>query len=92
MRSGAQFSKKYFFMPKKQGLIFHGKLWNSSISLKLGEIHQISPNSMEFGEFHGISPFLVNYRTFGAPPQNAFKTNGKSMISGAISREITKFW
>ena len=52
--------KKCIFMPLRQGLIFHGDLWNSSISLKLGEIHQISPNSMEFGEFHGISQFLVN--------------------------------
>ena len=25
--------------------------------VKLGEIHQISPNFMKFGEFHGISPF-----------------------------------
>ena len=67
-----KFSKKYFFMPKKQGLIFHGKWWNSSISLKLGEIHQILPNSMEFGEFHGISPFgeLTHFRR---PPSECFK-------------------
>ena len=87
-----KFSKKWIFMQLKQGPTFHGKWWNSSISLKLGETHQISPNSMDFGEFHGISPFLVNYRTFGAPPQNALKTNGKSMVFGAISREITKYW
>ena len=70
--------------------------------VKLGEIHQISPNFMEFGEFHGIPPFLVNKRNSGAPPSECFKNQCEIDGFGshwaqnhqiiAISREFGDFW
>ena len=90
--------QKCIFMPLMQGLIFHGKWWNSSIFLKFSEIHQISLNSMEFGEFHGISPFWVGNALW--PPRLrmlCFSNRNQSFpgpfhVKSLNFGDFTKFW